>query len=116
VRINSDDTYLDQAQRLCHGDGPFSGELETTDADGRRLELANYHLGIEHGLQQEWYPSGQLKDEGVSKMGTAVGDWRSWYPDGKLARHIVFDDNGAQIARKRWDQDGNLIEDKRFDR
>lgn len=114
MRINSDDTYLDQFQRVCHGTEPFSGELETKDEEGRLVELSNYYLGVEHGLQQEWYSNGQLKEEGVSNMGVAIREWRTWYPDGRLERHLVFDENGGQVARRRWDRDGNLIEDKQF--
>lgn len=114
MRIDQNDTYVDETQRVFHEDELFTGELEHRDADGNLLELANYYEGVKHGVQEQWYPSGERKTRGISKMGKAVGDWYQWHPDGRPAMHRTFNDNGWPLHVKRWDAEGNLVQDQKL--
>ncbi|ONI89429.1 hypothetical protein ALI22I_15520 [Saccharothrix sp. ALI-22-I] len=114
MRIDQDDTYVDDTQRVLHEGELFTGELETRDANGDLLELANYYEGVEHGVQEQWYPGGREKVQGISKMGKAVGDWYQWHPNGRLAVHRMFDDNGWPLHVKRWYAEGDLIQDEKL--
>lgn len=111
-RVQGDQTHLDEYGRVCGEDGElFTGELEERTDDGRVASLSNYFDGVEHGLQQEWWPGGTKRAEGVTDMGAAVGRWRSWRANGQLSELVVFNENGREMTRKCWNAAGELTED-----
>ncbi len=116
MRIDSTQSYTDETMRVHHDGELFDGEVETKDADGNVIGLITYWQGIPHGTQTLWYPNGQKRQHGVNKSGSAVGEWQKWHPNGQLAEWRTFDPQGQPVARKRWDRDGNVTEDKTFAR
>ncbi len=114
MRIDKRDSYRDESMLVMYEDEPFTGELESKDADGNVVALFTYYEGITHGPQLQWYPDGQKKAEGVSESGSAIGEWRRWHPNGQLAQVKTFDGNGRQLHVTKWDKDGALIEDKQL--
>ncbi|AUG76249.1 hypothetical protein CFP65_1350 [Kitasatospora sp. MMS16-BH015] len=112
IRINGDQTYLDEYGRTCHEGEPFTGEVEEHADNGRTELLGTYFWGIEHGRQQEWWPDGTKRAEGVANMGAAVGEWRYWHANGRLSEVVVFDENGWEMTRKRWNAAGEVILDQ----
>ncbi|MBW4719901.1 toxin-antitoxin system YwqK family antitoxin [Saccharothrix obliqua] len=112
MRIDRRETYRDESMRVVHDGELFTGELETKDADGNLIALGNYYEGVQHGLQEQWFPNGRKKAEGVVDFGVAVHEWRRWYPDGTPAQVRTFDAAGRQLHITRWDKDGTLVEDK----
>ncbi|MGM1063909.1 toxin-antitoxin system YwqK family antitoxin [Saccharothrix sp. Mg75] len=111
VRVDESDTYVDDAQRVCHDDGPFTGEVEHRDGNGRLVGSNSYFEGISSGLQEEYHPDGRLRSRGWTHMGVAVGDWYEWYPDGRSAAHHVFSDSGRPEQVERWDERGAPVGD-----
>ncbi|WP_329789874.1 hypothetical protein V1227_37615 [Lentzea sp. DG1S-22] len=97
---------------LLHRGKPFTGELEDTDAEGRLIGLTSYTAGVEHGPQAEWYPAGEKHIEGQCDKGSAAGEWREWHRNGKLAEYSLFNKFGELIRLQRWDEEGNLVEDR----
>ncbi|MEW2436628.1 hypothetical protein AB0952_21140 [Streptomyces caniferus] len=114
MRIDDEDSYRDDDMRVHHEDEPFTGEVVHRDADGRVSALICYVEGVPSGPQTEWYSDGSKRNEGQTRWGLAVGDWRRWHPNGRLAEHSVFSPQGRRTRRRRWDQDGNLTEDRSF--
>ena len=56
-------------------------------------------------------PGGVKRAEGVTNMGAAVAGWRYWHANGQLSELVVFDEDGREMTRKRWNAAGELIED-----
>lgn len=50
----------------------------------------------ETGLQQKWYPNGQLKQEGVKKQGNKQGEWTGWDQDGTVIFEDTFVDGESE--------------------
>ncbi|MFD8148649.1 toxin-antitoxin system YwqK family antitoxin [Streptomyces sp. NPDC059708] len=111
IRIKGDQTYLDQYGRTCYEGQLFTGEVEEHADNGHTELLGTYFLGIEHGRQQEWWPDGTKRAEGVTNMGAAVGEWRYWHANGRLSELVVFDENGREMSRKCWNAAGEVIVD-----
>jgi antitoxin component YwqK of YwqJK toxin-antitoxin module len=114
MRIDDEDTYLDDGNLVYYQDKPFAGEVVTRDAEGRMISLQNYFEGMPSGLQTHWYPNGSKRAEGNSERGVAVGEWRRWYSNGQLARYSVFDHNGQYVLCQEWDKYGNLTKDRSY--
>lgn len=114
MRIDYEDSYLDDDMRVHYEDELFTGEVVHRDSAGRVIAEISYVEGVPSGPQAEWYSDGTKKNEGQATFGLAVGDWRKWHPNGQLAEHSVFSPQGRRTHRRRWDKDGNLTEDKAF--
>ncbi|MFC4517880.1 toxin-antitoxin system YwqK family antitoxin [Streptomyces ehimensis] len=111
VRVKGDQTYLDEYGRTCYEGELFTGEVEELADNGHTLLLGTYFSGIEHGRQQEWWPDGTKRAEGVTTMGAAVGEWRYWHANGRLSELVVLDENGREMTRKRWNATGEVMMD-----
>jgi antitoxin component YwqK of YwqJK toxin-antitoxin module len=108
VQVDQDEIEDDQGLAWYQGE-PFTGEVVERGPDGRLITLYTYVMGNEDGPYQEWYPDDRLYKEGSMRLGLPVGTHRRWYPNGRLAEESVFDDRGDQLARRRWDEAGNLL-------
>ncbi|MBC2874759.1 MULTISPECIES: toxin-antitoxin system YwqK family antitoxin [Streptomyces] len=111
VRVKGDQTYVDEYGRTCYEGELFTGEVEELADNGHTLSLGTYFQGIEHGRQQEWWPDGTKRAEGVTVMGAAVGEWRYWHANGRLSELVVLDENGREKTRKRWNALGEVSMD-----
>jgi antitoxin component YwqK of YwqJK toxin-antitoxin module len=114
MRVDESDTYFDEFARVCYEDDLFTGELEFKGENGELLELSDYYSGLKHGTEEHWYPDGQKKLKGVNYMNSPIDDWYQWHPNGRLAVHRTYARDSRQLHIKRWDVDGNLIEDKQL--
>ncbi|GAA2597966.1 toxin-antitoxin system YwqK family antitoxin [Streptomyces tubercidicus] len=112
--VEYEDTYLDDDFRVHYEDELLTGEVVHRDGTGRVVAQISYVEGVPSGPQAEWYSDGSKKNEGQTRYGLAIGEWRQWYPNGQLAEHSVFNLQGRRVRRQRWDQDGILAEDKSF--
>ncbi|MFE3187223.1 toxin-antitoxin system YwqK family antitoxin [Streptomyces violascens] len=110
-RIKGDQTSLDEYGRTCYEGKLFTGEVEEDADNGHTELLGTYFMGIEHGRQQEWWPDGTKRAEGVTRLGAAVGEWRYWHANGQPSEVVVFDENGREMSRKRWNAAGEVIMD-----
>jgi antitoxin component YwqK of YwqJK toxin-antitoxin module len=116
MRINIDDADMSDDHRLTYQGEWFTGEAVETARNGQVIALTTYYAGMEDGPSKEWYPDGQPKSEGQVRYGMAIGTFREWHRNGRLAVEQRFDDegHGRQLSLRRWDEDGNLIEDKTY--
>ncbi|QBI56494.1 toxin-antitoxin system YwqK family antitoxin [Streptomonospora litoralis] len=91
----------------------YTGEAVELGKNGQVIALTTYERGLEHGPSLEWYPNGQLMEEGrVDMVKGAVGVWKTWHKDGTLAAERTFDDDGRMLADRAWDADGHVVKDK----
>ncbi|MGV9663635.1 toxin-antitoxin system YwqK family antitoxin [Nocardia niigatensis] len=111
MRISGDQVYRDEFGYISHDGALYTGEVEEYAENGQLVELSTYYEGIENGLQQEWWPNGNKRAEGVTKMGSAVGEWRYWHENGQMSEQVVLDADGQEMTRKRWNAAGDLTKD-----
>ena len=57
-----------------------------------------------------YYENGQKNSEETYKDGKLDGLWTWWYANGQKFYEDIYKD-GELIESKKWDRDGNLIED-----
>ncbi|WP_107654178.1 toxin-antitoxin system YwqK family antitoxin [Nocardia suismassiliense] len=89
----------------------YTGEAVERGADGTIIGLWTFVDGFEEGPSKSWYPDGAPKHTGMVARNRPVGEWREWYPDGRLQEVSVFDGPGKLVSRKKWDENGVLIDE-----
>jgi antitoxin component YwqK of YwqJK toxin-antitoxin module len=112
MRIDFDDADWDDNAHLTYEGTPFTGEVVEKHPNGRVIAVTSYLDGREDGPSEEWYPSGELKARGSAKDGNAIGLHQEWYRNGRLSSEVQFDINGRQLAKRTWDEDGILTDEK----
>ena len=111
-RVDYDLLELDYYNDIYLYNGePFTGiayYIEPSYPEGQIEGETQFVKGNKEGLEKGWYPSGQLKceiyflpDEVTIKQWNQVGQQI-------IEEHIW---GGSVGTRKRWDDEGNLIED-----
>lgn len=114
MRINIDDTDLDDAGSYLHDGVPFTGELVETAPGGNVVALTPVVDGRVHGIERAWHRNGVLEAEIPVVGGVAVGTSRRWYANGALAEEREFTDRGNLVALRRWAEDGTLLESQQY--
>jgi antitoxin component YwqK of YwqJK toxin-antitoxin module len=111
-RVNFDDLLLDYYEDIyLYKDEPFTGiayYIEPDYPEGQIQGETEFISGNKEGLEREWYPDGQIKEETYFLPDDVFS--KEWNEDGKL----VLEEHswgGTVGSRKRWDDEGNLIED-----
>ncbi|MGW8554129.1 toxin-antitoxin system YwqK family antitoxin [Streptomyces tubercidicus] len=112
--VEHEDTYLDDDMRVHYEGELLTGEVIHRDGTGRMVAQISYVEGVPSGPQAEWHSDGSKKNEGQTRYGLAIGEWRKWYPNGQLAAHSVFSSEGCLKSRKEWDEEGRLTVDKSY--
>jgi antitoxin component YwqK of YwqJK toxin-antitoxin module len=105
--------YVDGCKYL--DDVPFTGVGYYLDEEGRLDSEASYRDGIQFGLRRAWFETGTLLHEYPMFRGVLHGKKREWHRNGQLAEEADYE-FGHGLHRKRWDEDGNLIEEYDIDK
>jgi antitoxin component YwqK of YwqJK toxin-antitoxin module len=105
--------YVDGRKYL--DDEPFTGVGYFLDEEGRLEAEATYQDGIQWGLRRAWYDTGKLLHEYAMFRGVFHGKKREWHRNGKLAEEADYE-FGHDLHHRRWDEDGNLIEEYHIDK
>jgi antitoxin component YwqK of YwqJK toxin-antitoxin module len=111
MRVNERDLDHDYDDFVTYQGQPFTGEGVENYSDGTLAVLNTYVEGIQHGVQQEWFRTGDLKSDAVFKNGQPSGTYKRWHDNGQLAVEIEFSESGYPRHRKSWDSAGNLLTD-----
>lgn len=107
LRCYRDDGALWYEKQLQ--DGEHLGLERFHDQDGSVREREVNAQGNTQGRSRQWYPGGQLKQEGEFRNARAVGTHRSFHRDGKPAAVSVYPTAGEPAAfRVEWDERGGL--------
>jgi antitoxin component YwqK of YwqJK toxin-antitoxin module len=91
-------------------DEPFTGVAVSLYEDGSPKSETEFKNGLKWGLERHWFAVDKLRYEAELQRGVVHGKERVWYPDGQLKEEGDYE-FGITLRRKKWDEDGNLVED-----
>ena len=91
-------------------DQPYTGIVFEFHKSGQKKREETFKDGELNGLSTIYHENGQKKSEGNHKDGEREGLWTWWYGNGQKFYEDIYKD-GELIESKKWDRDGNLIED-----
>jgi hypothetical protein len=111
IDIDGPDIDYDEWQLLLYRGKYFTGEAVEYFPDGSLWTLITFVDGFRDGPTKQWSADGRLEEEGMERRNRAVGEWRAWFPDGRLRRTSSFDDEGNLVARRVWNEAGELVEE-----
>ena len=119
----NDETLIDKDGLKYHPDTNelYSGKVFKNSMDGKKEFEGPYKDGKKDGLWIGYHENGQKSSEITYKNGKQYiirtykdgkreGFWTWWYANGQKFYEDVYKD-GELIESKKWDRDGNLIED-----
>jgi antitoxin component YwqK of YwqJK toxin-antitoxin module len=110
MRIDIDDTDLDEDAHYLYEGRPFTGTLVDTNDQGIVVGELTVTDGVPDGYQRGWYQDGRRHFDIPLVAGGPVGTSRRWYPNGRLAQEKQFTDDGDLIAIRRWAEDGTPLD------
>jgi len=91
-------------------DEPFTGVAFSLDEDGSLESETVYKDGLKWGLERHWFAPDKLESEAHMYRGVVHGKERLWHPNGKPKEEGDYE-FGITLKRKKWDEDGTLVED-----
>lgn len=103
-RANFNFLEMDDEERYCTDDGPFTGEAFLLHPDEAVAWTRQYKNGYADGPGREFHPNGNLAAEGEWSHGAQVGVHRQWYEDGTLKTEANY--TGGMPRVKRFNPDG----------
>lgn len=89
---------------------PFTGVAFALYEDDSLESETEYKQGLKWGLERHWFESGKLESETELQRDVIHGKERIWYSDGRLKEEGDYE-YGIALKRKKWDANGNLVED-----
>jgi antitoxin component YwqK of YwqJK toxin-antitoxin module len=116
MRVDFDEVNWDDDALVIHDGVPFTGEVVEKAPNGAIVAVTGYVDGYEDGPSTEWYPTGELKARGVTRLGRAVGVHQVWYRNGQLATERAFDGQGHQLSIREWDEAGYMLKESIYRR
>jgi antitoxin component YwqK of YwqJK toxin-antitoxin module len=93
-RVDGNFLEMDNEERYCTGDGPFTGEAYITYWDESLYFVQQYKDGFKNGPGRQFHPDGALALEGEWLYGRRVGVHRRWYEDGALRSELDYSGDG----------------------
>jgi hypothetical protein len=98
-----------------HGGERFTGVCFTLHPDGTLASESEMQDGVAWGRARRWTRSGVLILDRQLEGDVLHGRAREWHPSGVLAADERWE-TGICTARRRWAEDGTLVEDWSMDR
>lgn len=92
--------------------GKVNGVIREWHKNGTLAKEVPMKDGLRHGLCKEWNEKGDLLGQFEMNMGTGTS-WH-WFPNGQLQFEISLISESFTGRQRRWDEDGNLIEETYF--
>jgi len=119
----NEETLIEKGGLKYHPDTKelYSGKVFKNRMGGKKEFEGSYKDGKKNGLWTDYHENGQKSSEITYKNGKQYiirtykdgkreGFWTWWYANGQKFYEDVYKD-GELIESKKWDRDGNLIED-----
>lgn len=88
---------------------PFTGIVFSLHRGGDLESECNYVDGLPDGLQQEWYPSGQLAGRAIAVRGRGSSESWRWHPNGTQASYRRNVDQ-RPVELLDWDEAGRVVD------
>lgn len=107
-RVNHDGLEFDDQLALL-GSAPFTGIAYSEYPDGKLAFQGRYREGLPEGLQEEWYPNGELFQRWIAVRGNGSSESWTWYPDG-IQRSYRQARDGRTLKSSAWDEMGRPID------
>ncbi|MCW1968986.1 MAG: hypothetical protein KIH69_012820 [Anaerolineae bacterium] len=89
---------------------PFTG-IAFEQANGRLVCETTFFEGLEHGVRRSYYDSGKIEIEDYCKLGALHGKFSYFYPSGELKENGVYE-YGIMLAKQCWSEDKKLISEE----
>ena len=89
---------------------PFTGIVRSQFPDGMLEYSGRYRDGLREGLNERWYPNGQIFNRGIAIRGAGSSETWTWYPDGTLRSDRRNGDRGFPSDLRSWDANGDEID------
>jgi antitoxin component YwqK of YwqJK toxin-antitoxin module len=96
-----------------HEGAPFTGVAYQMAKGGWLESEVEYRDGLANGPGKSWFPSRSLAAECRTAGGVYHGLRRQWHENGRSAAEEMYE-HGICLWRRRWDAEGNQIEDFRL--
>ncbi|MGW5921332.1 hypothetical protein ACWFPY_20300 [Nocardia fluminea] len=109
IGLHDADLRMDGDRALYKGK-PFTGDI-VDDISGVIVESYEYVDGIRAGYAYGRYPDGSPRFFGEYRRGLPGGHWTVRNAAGGLIEEYEFDPSGCLRYRKKWNDNGVLIED-----
>jgi antitoxin component YwqK of YwqJK toxin-antitoxin module len=88
----------------------FTGIGYHVDKDKKIISEQSYFEGMRWGFSRKWRDNNTLKEEYSWRYDGPNGNCKKYYLDGQL-KEDFFADHGIVVLRKKWNKEGDLIED-----
>ncbi|MBF5059556.1 hypothetical protein NEPTK9_001070 [Candidatus Neptunochlamydia vexilliferae] len=105
----------------------FKGDLLEGEAmgyyeDGSQMFIRHFSKGAPTGKQTEFFPPNEEKGTGIANLyfynenGKLEGQQKTFYPSGATKTVISYSDGVLHGLKGLWDEEGNLLEESRFEK
>jgi antitoxin component YwqK of YwqJK toxin-antitoxin module len=108
-RVPNDLLEYDDGVMFLDGE-PFTGVGFFLDAAGFLHAEIEYRNGLEWGIKRGWHAPDEPAYQDQLFMGVLHGTKREWHRNKRLAEEGDYE-LGFRLRRKRWDENGNLLEE-----
>lgn len=109
-RVNYDALEFDDELALLDG-VPFTGIVYSLNRDGGLESEGRYVDGLPDGLEEQWYPDGQIEHRIMFVRGNGSSEASTWYRNGQL-RSVKRFQNRRLVESQAWDEAGTPIDPK----
>ena len=94
---------------MQYKDGQSDGTSTLFNLAGSKIGEFHNLEGKGEGVQQLWYPNGQLKYRQSMEEGFTVGVVEEWHSNGQKAADTPYQNRKIHGTFQQWDEQGNLI-------
>jgi antitoxin component YwqK of YwqJK toxin-antitoxin module len=101
---------IDYSEELfaLHNGKRYTGRAIERDETGSPVIESEFRGGIQHGIEREYYPNGNIKSEKTYDVGKPEGIGRTWHENGKLRTEAIYK-HGHPVSVSEWSEDGQPL-------
>ena len=92
--------------------GKINGVLREWHRNGVLVKEVPMKDGVRHGICKQWNDKGELLGTFEINMGTGIS--KQWFPNGQSEFEATIVDEKFTGRMRRWDEDGNLVQETFF--
>jgi antitoxin component YwqK of YwqJK toxin-antitoxin module len=108
--VDDDELFVLEDGTIEWKDRPFTGIAKEFRSDGSVVSEIEYVNGVQQGAARHYHPSGKLYSEDWFVGNSRNGPSHEWNEAGSLVLDAMYE-HGILIREKRWNDEGELIEE-----